>query len=176
VTRPVAAALLLLAAFGLHFGLTVPARRRGDESRAEFARLRAEREGLRAEAARLQRRAASARAPLGDAEAARALRLSFLGAVEGLPLRGIRVGAEASRQGQVAARGRMAAEGGQGDLLRAAGRLAEASSGVLLENVRLAHSPGDDLRLEIEAYTLRTPTSAPPEPAPAAEPPGVSRR
>jgi hypothetical protein len=55
----------------------------------------------------------------------------------------------------VAARGRLAADGRQVDLLRAAGRLAEASSGVLLENVRFAQAPGDDLRLEIEGFTLR---------------------
>jgi hypothetical protein len=170
VTRRLAAALLLAAALGLHLGLAAPARRQRDEARREFAQLREERERLRAQAARVQRRAPAARAPRGEAEAARALRLSFLGAVGGLPLRAVRISAEAGRQGVVAARGRVAAEGGQADLLRAAGKLAEASSGVLLENVRLSHTPGDDLRLEIEAFTLRAsadvPTSAPPGQAP----------
>ena len=157
MTRRLAAALMLLAALGLHLGLASPARRQRDEAREEFARLREEREGLRAQSARLQRRTASARAPSGDAEAVRALRLSFLGAVEGLPVTAVRISAEAGRHGVVAARGRLAADGRQVDLLRAAGRLAEASSGVLLENVRFAQAPGDDLRLELEAFSLRAP-------------------
>jgi len=173
VTRRLAAALMLLAAVGLHLGLAAPARRQRDEARAEFAQLREERERLRAQAARLQRRAASVRTPKGDAEAARALRLSFLGAVFGLPLRAVRISAEAGRHG-VAARGRLAAEGGQTNLLRAVGNLAEASSGVLLEKVRLAPAPGDDLRLEIEAFSVRAsadvPTSAFPGQASAPRP------
>jgi hypothetical protein len=171
VTRRLAAALLLLAALGIHLGLAAPARRQRDEAREEFARQREEREGLRAQTARRQRPTASARAPRGDAEAVRALRLSFLEAVEGLPLRAVRISVEAGRRGPVAARGRVSAEGEQVDLLRAAGKLAEASSGVLLENVRFAHAPGDDLRLEIEAFSLKAPadmsTSAFPGRAPA---------
>ncbi len=161
MTRRLAAALMLLAALGLHLGLAAPARRQRDEAREEFARLREERERLRAQAARLQRRAVSVRAPSGDAEAIRALRLSFLEAVERLPLRAVRISAEAGRRGVVAARGRLAAEGGQADLLRVAGKLAEASSGVLLETVRLAQAPGDDLRLEIEAFSVRAPADVP---------------
>jgi hypothetical protein len=157
VTRRWAAALLLFAALGLYLGLAAPARRQRDEAREEFARLREEREGLRAQDARLQRQAASLRAPKGDAEAARALRLSFLEAVEGLPLRAVRISAEAGRHGALAARGRVAAEGGQADLLRAAGKLAEASSGVMIETVRVAHARGHDLRIEIDAFSMRAP-------------------
>ena len=161
MTRRLAAALMLLAALGLHVGVAAPARRQRDAARDEFARLREERERLRVQFARLQRRAASVRAPSGDAEAVRALRLSFLAAVEGLPLKAVRISAAAGRQGAVAARGRLAADGRQSDLLRAAGRLAEASSGVLLENVRFAQTPGNDLRLEIEAFSLRAPADVP---------------
>jgi len=161
VTRRLAAALMLLAAVGLHVGLAAPARRQRDEAREEFARLREERERLRAQAARLRRPAVSVGAPSGDAEAVRALRQSFLGALEGLPVRTVRISAGAGRRGVVAARGRLAAEGRQTDLLRAAGRLAEASSGVLLESVRLARAPGDDLRLEIEAFSMRAPADVP---------------
>jgi len=155
--RRLAAALMLVAALGLHLGVAAPARRQRDEAREEFARLREEREGLRVQSARLQRRTAAARAPSGDAEAVRALRLSFLGAVEGLPVKAVRISAEAGRHGVVAARGRLAADGRQVDLLRAAGRLAEASSGVQLGNVRFTQAPGNDLRLEIEAFSLRAP-------------------
>ena len=169
---------MLLAALGLHFGLAAPARRQRDEAREEFARLREERERLRVQSARRQRRAASARTPSGDAEAVRALRLSFLGAVEGLPLRAVRISAGAGRQGVGATRGRLAAEGGQADLLRAAGKLAQSSSGVLLENVRLAQAPGDDLRLEIEAFSFGVPADAPDgfrEQASSPLPPRVAR-
>jgi hypothetical protein len=171
---------MLLAALGLHFGLAAPARRQRDEARGEFARLREERERLRVQSARRQRRAASVRAPSGDAEAVRALRLSFLGSVEGLPLRAVRISAGAGRQGDGAARGRLAAEGGQADLLRAAGKLAQSSSGVLLENVRLAQASGDDLRLEIEAFSFGVPADAPDgfreqAPVPSPLPPRVAR-
>jgi len=161
LTRRLAAALLLLVALGLHLGLAAPSRRQRDEAREEFARLREERESLRAQAARLPRRAASVRAPSGDRDAVRALRRSFLGAVEGLPLRSVRISAEAGRDAVVVARGRLAAEGRQTDLLRAAGRLAKASSGVLLARVQLALASGDDIRLEIEAFSVGAPADVP---------------
>ena len=160
MTRRLAAALMLLGALGLHFGLAAPARRQRDGAREEFARLREERERLRARAARLRPLAVSVRAPSGDAEAVRAVRQSFLRALEGLPLQAVRISAEPGRRGMVAARGSLAAEGRQVDLLRAAGRLAGPSSGVLLETVRLARVPGEDLRLEIEASSVGAPAPA----------------
>ena len=179
MTRRLAAALMLLAALGLHLGLAAPSRRQRDEAREEFARLREERERLRAQAARLPRRTASVRAPSGDAEAVRALRQSFLGAVEGLPLRAVRISAEAGRDAVVAARGRLAAEGRQTDLLRAAGRLAEASSGVLLAKVQLrpglrGRSPTRDRGLQRGA-PADVPTSAFPGQAPADVPTSAFR-
>jgi hypothetical protein len=153
--RRVAAALLLAVALGLHLGVTLPARRQRDEARDEFARSREERERLRAQAVRLERRAAAGRAPAGAAAAARALRLSLLQAVEGLPLGAVRIGAEPGRGSAIAARGRLAAEGRQGDVLRAAARLAEPSSGVLLERVSLVEARGGAVRLEVEAYSVR---------------------
>jgi hypothetical protein len=154
VRRRVAAAVLLATALGVHLGVALPARRQRDEARDAFARGREERERLRAQAARLERRAAAGRAPAGDAAAARALRLSLLRATEGLPLGGVRISAEAVR-GPVAARGRLAAEGRQADVLRAAGRLADPSSGVLLGRVGLVETPGGEVRLEVEAFSTR---------------------
>jgi hypothetical protein len=154
VKRRVAAALLLAAALGLHFGVTLPARRQRDEAREGFARGREERERLRAQAVRLERRAAAGRAPAGDAAAARALRLSLLQAIEGLALGAVRISAEAGRGSAMAARGRLVAEGRQADVLRAAGRLAEPSSGVLLQRVSLVEA-GGEVRLEVEAYSVR---------------------
>jgi hypothetical protein len=155
------AASLLLAALAVHFGVGAPARRARDDAREGFARAREARESLRAQAARLKRRAlATARAPAGDAAATRALRLALLEATEGLSLGSVRIGAEAGQRGTVAARGRLVAEGRQADLLRAAGRLAEPSSGVVVERVRLAESRAG-LRLEIEAFSVRDPAVTP---------------
>jgi len=155
VKRRVAAAVLVLAALGLHLGVALPSRRERDQAREGFARAREQRERLRAEAVRLERRAAAGRAPAGEAAAARALRLSLLRAIEGLPLGGVRVGAESGRGSAVAARGKLVAEGRQADLLRAAGRLADPSSGVRLERVSLVEARGGDVRLEIDAISVR---------------------
>ena len=152
--RRVCAAVLVIAALGLHLGVTLPAGRERDAARSGFARAREQRERLRAEAVRLERRAAAGRAPAGEAAAARALRLSLLRAIEGLPLGGVRVGAESGRGSRVAARGKLVAEGRQADLLRAAGRLAEPSSGVRLERVSLVEA-GGGVRLEIDAFSVR---------------------
>jgi hypothetical protein len=151
----VAAALLVAAALGLHFGATRPARRQRDEARAAFASARERREKLRAETARLERGAAAGRAPAGEAAAARALRLSLLRAIDGLPVGGVRVGTKAGKGSAVAARGTLVAEGRQADLLRAAGRLADPSSGVRLERVTLVDGRAGEVRLEVEAYSVR---------------------
>jgi hypothetical protein len=161
VTRRLAAALLLLVAVGVHAGVTVPARRQRDEARDEFARSREERERLRAQAARLDQRAPAVQAPAGDAAAARALRLSLLGATRGLDLRAVQIAATPGRRGPAAARGRLVAEGNQADLLRAAGRLAEPSSGVQLERLALAEVRGAGVQLQVEVYSTRAPADAP---------------
>jgi hypothetical protein len=155
VKRRVSAGLLVLAALALHLGATVPARRQRDAAREACARAREQREQLRAEAVRLERRAVAGRAPAGEAAAARALRLSLLRAVEGLPLGGVRIAAESGRRSAVAARGTLVAEGRQADVLRAAGRLAEASSGVRLERVRFVQARGAAVRLEVDAFSVR---------------------
>ena len=158
MTRRWAAVLFVLVSLGLHLAVAAPARRQRDEARDEFGRLRGERERLRVQAAQLERRAAAvARAPLGGAAAARALRASLLRATAGLPLGAVRIGAQAGQRGTVAARGRLAAEGRQTDLLRAAGRLAEASSGVVLEKVVIFEVRGGELCLEVEAFSERVP-------------------
>jgi hypothetical protein len=155
VKRRVAAVLLVVAALGLHVGVTRPARRQRDEARDAFARGREEREKLRAAAARLERRAAAGRAPAGEAAAARALRLSLLRSTEGLSLGAVRIGVEPGRGSAVAARGTLAAEGSQADVLRAAGRLADPSSGVLLARVTLVQARGGAVRLEADAFSVR---------------------
>jgi hypothetical protein len=155
VKRRVAAALLALVAAGLHVGVTRPAGRQRDEARDAFARGREERERLRAESLRLERRSATGKAPAGEAAAARALRLSLLRATEGLALESVRIGSEPRGGAGIAARGRLVAQGRQADVLRAAGRLADASSGVLLERVTLVQARAGAVRLEAEAFSVR---------------------
>lgn len=156
--KRVVALVLAAAAVGVHLGVTLPARRQRDEAREAFARAREERERLRNETARLERRsAATVRAPAGGAAAARALRLSLLDATHGLALESIRIGVEAEQRGAAAARGTLAAVGRQANLLRVAGRLALPSSGVVVEQVRLAESRDGALRLDLEAFSVRAP-------------------
>jgi hypothetical protein len=155
VTRRLLALLLVLAGLSLHAAVTLPLQRERDAARRDFATARGERERLRARLARLDSRASAGRAPRGDAAAARALRQSLLKATERLPLEGVQIAVEAGGRGEVAARGRLAAEGSQADLLRAAGRLAERASGLVLERVEIRAGRDRGLRLELEAFSLR---------------------
>jgi len=153
---------LLLAALGVHLGVAEPARRERDAAREEFARARQDRERLRSELSRRQRRAAaSVGAPAGEAAAARALRRSLLAATDGLARGSLRIGAEPGRRGGEAARGRLVAEGRQADLLRAAARLADPSSGVVGARLRLAEAPAGAVRLELEAFSVRATRDGP---------------
>jgi hypothetical protein len=156
MTRRLVGLGLLLAAAALHLGFTLPARRARDEARAAFAHKREERERLRADVARLERRATGARAaaPEGDAAAARALRRSLHAATRGLPISGVEIASHSERGGSTAARGRLVGTGRQPDVLRMAGRLAEADSGVLLERLELALRP-EGIRMEAEAISVR---------------------
>ena len=164
--KRVVAVVLAVAAVGVHLGVTMPARRQRDEAREAFARAREERESLRAGAKHLERRAAATvRAPSGEAAAARALRLSLLGATHGFALESLRIGVEAGPRGAAAARGTLAAVGRQADLLRVAGRLSLPSSGVVVEQVRLAESRDGALRLELEVFSVRAPADVPGGPA-----------
>ncbi len=156
MTRRLVALGLLLGAVVVHVGLTLPARRARDEAREAFARKREERERLRSELKHLERRAFSARpaTPDGDAAAARALRTTLLGAIRGLAVGDVQIATQAERRGSVAARGRLVAVGTQADLLRVAGRLAEPTSGVMLERVQLSGGPGRH-RLEAETTSIK---------------------
>jgi hypothetical protein len=161
VTRRLVCLGLLLAAVAIHVGVTRPTRRGRDEARDRFAAARAERERLRTDVARLERRASRPLAPEGDAAAARALRLSLLRATEHLPLQAVQISAEPQRRGTVAAHGRLAAEGTQADLLRAADRLADPASGLVLQRVQLLGGPSREPRLEVEALSVRAPAEVP---------------
>jgi hypothetical protein len=157
MTRLRLAAALVVAAGLVHALLTLPAGRARDAARAEFARQRSERELVRAELARLERRAAarSAAAPEDDAAAARALRRALLEATRGLAIGQVQIAAQPERQGVLAARGRLAGTGSQAELLRAAGRLANPASGLLLQRLELAQT-ASGVRLEADAVSVRS--------------------
>jgi len=156
MTRRLVALGLLAAAAALHVGITLPARRERDEARAAFAQQREQRERLRVGVARLERRASEVRAsaPEGDAAAARALRLALLAATRGLGIDDVQIASHPQRRGTTAARGRLVGTGGQADVLRTAGRLADPESGVLLERLELALRP-EGIRMEADAISVR---------------------
>lgn len=136
-----AALVLLLAAATGWVGLVVPARRARDRARSDFARARQERERLRAEVALVQRRGQAEPAPKDAAEAARALRRSYLRATEGLPVRGVQI-AVAGAGGGSGAQGSLVADGRLADLLRLAERLVDPAASVRVERVSLTELRG----------------------------------
>jgi hypothetical protein len=161
MTRRLVALGLLAATVAMHVGITLPARRERDEARAAFAQQREERERLRVAVARLERRATDVRAsaPEGDTAAARALRLALLAATRGLGIGDVQIASHPQRRGTTAARGRLVATGGQAEVLRAAGRLADPESGVRLERLELALRPGG-IRMEADAISVRAGAAA----------------
>lgn len=156
MTRRLVGLGLLLVAGYLYVGITIPARRARDEARQAFARQRQERERLRADAARLERRASALApaAPESAAAAARAVRGFLLAATRGLALADVQIAAQPGSRSGSAARGRLVGTGRQADVLRAAERLAEPASGVLLERVDLSLRT-EGVRLEAAVLGLR---------------------
>jgi hypothetical protein len=132
------------------------ARRERDAARQQYAAARAERERLRVRLAALGRRTfEDERATAADgASAARALRLAALRATDGLAVSGIEVNVSVAPSSAIAARGRFAAQGPFTDVLRLARRLADPSSGLLLERVSLGTARGS-IRIEADTFILR---------------------
>jgi hypothetical protein len=148
MVRGAALALLLAAALGW-LGLVAPARRERDRARADYARVREERERLRIDLSSLERRAHVTVAPSDGAAAGRALRLTLLHATEGLPVEVVQLSATGERTG-VVARGSLAAQGEMADLLRIAERLVDPAAGVRVERVALVPVPDGGMRLDLE--------------------------
>lgn len=149
--------LLLLTAALVVFVVVVPAaRREGDAARQQHAQAREERERLRVRLADLSRRTTQDEgATAADGvTAARALRLAFLRATDGLAVSGVEVRVSPVPRGAIAARGLLAAEGRFTDVLRLARRLADPSSGLLLDRVNLVEARSD-VRLVAEAFILK---------------------
>lgn len=150
-------ALVVLATALLVFIGFVPAERRErDAALQQHAQAREERERLRVRLADLGRRTTPEEGAMAvdGVSAARALRLAFLRAADGLAVSGVEVRVSPVGRGAAAARGLFAVEGSFVDVLRLARRLAEPASGLLLERVRLAAS-GTSVRLDAEAFILK---------------------
>jgi hypothetical protein len=155
IRRARAAGLLLLLAGAVYVGIAVPARQDRDEVRRGCDRAREERERLRDRVADLERQGdASGRAgPSSSAAAVRALRRSLLRATAGLPVEAVQISVAAGERGAFGTRGRLAAEGRLGDVLRLTTRLTSPSSGLLVERVGLAEAQGR-VRVEVEGLGL----------------------
>lgn len=150
-------ALALSAAAALVFLAVVPgARRAGEKARAQQTVSRQEIEQLRVRLADLGRRTTGDEGATATdgVTAARALRLAFLEAAEGLKVSGVEVRVNPLSRGAMAATGILAAEGSFTEVLRLARRLADPSSGLLLDRVSLG-TRLDNVRLEAEAFILK---------------------
>ncbi len=150
-------ALVLVATALAIFVVVVPrARRERDAAREQYAQAREERERLRVRLADLSRRTTGDEgATAADGlTAARALRLAFLRATDGLEVTGVEIRVSPVGRGSTAASGRFAAEGRFVDVLRLARRLARPSSGLLLDRVSLGEVRSD-VRLEAQAFILK---------------------
>jgi hypothetical protein len=154
--RLLAAALAALSAW-LLFGVAAPARRQRDAARAEFTRLRAERESVRAQLAALERRSAAGRTPEAGPAAARTMRLVLLAATEAAGLEAARIATDASGRGRVAASGRLSVDGPLEAVLGVTDRLAHPDSGLIVQGVTLADRGGEgqDVRLELHGVSVR---------------------
>jgi hypothetical protein len=148
--------ILLVSAAAIFTALVPSARRERDAARQQYAVARGERERLRVRLAALGRRTfEDERATATDgASAARALRLAVLRAADGLAVSGIEVDAKAVPSSAVAARGRFAAQGSFTEVLRLARRLADPSSGLLLERVSMGAARGS-IRIEADTFILK---------------------
>jgi len=158
VTRRLAAAVLAALAAWLWLGFAAPARRESDAARAEFARLRAERERVRSRVVEIGRRATVGRTPESGAAAARAMRRALLQATEVGGVENVRIAATPANRGRVAATGRLSVDGPLEAVLAVADRLADPGSGVLVRRTTLAEAgPGSaGVRLDVDGVSLRS--------------------
>ncbi|MBI3931851.1 MAG: hypothetical protein HY317_00420 [Acidobacteria bacterium] len=153
--RRVAAALLVLSG-ALWLGVARPARREAEAARQEHRRLLEARRQARSRVERLEssdaahRRAAGALAAGGNAVTA--LRRWVLDALQGAPVRGVRLEVRPAPP-PAAVSLHLAAEGPSGDVLLVAGEIARPGGGLVLDTVRLTRTPGG-LLLGLDALGL----------------------
>ncbi len=157
-----AAALLALAAVGVHLGLTSRYRAEAAASADEFRRVRDERrtvgtrlaQKLRLEDA--QRRAGHLPAAEGGLTPTRAARLQVVRTLEGSGMRAVRLGVTPEARSPRSVKVQLTGEGSFEDVLRFAGVIAGPGTGLLLEQVQLDHQQ-DHVGLSLEALGLGRP-------------------
>lgn len=155
------AALLALAAAGMHLGVTEPARASLVRAAEQQRVLRAERRELarrklpleRSEAARTRALAALAASPLPEGHEAHVLRRMVLATLAGEPVRRVRVSVRPGR-GALAAGVSLACEGDLDPVLRAVTQLARPGSGLVLARTRLS-ALASGVALDLEAQGIR---------------------
>lgn len=149
MSRVLAAAVVLLAAAGLlHIGYTVPARAKAQALAEEHRRALGKRQEVRARRERVEHRLAEyARVSSVLASAARGsddppgeLRRAVLTILRDCDLVGVRVSVVPGREA-VGATLQVSGHGRIGDVMRFAGALVPANTGVVLERVRLTAQP-----------------------------------
>ena len=157
-----AAALLVLAAVGVHLGLTSAYRAEAAAAADDFRRVRDERrtigtrlaQKLRLEDA--QRRAGHLPAAEAGLTPTRAARLQVVRTLEGSGMRGVRLGVTPEARSPRSVRVHLTGEGSFEDVLRFAGQMAGPGTGLLLEQVEL-DTQQDLVGLSIDAMGLARP-------------------
>lgn len=153
------AALLALAALGVHFGLTATYRARAERAADEYRRVRDERRQITsrvAQAVRLQdaqRRARRLPAAGIELTPARAARLQVVRSLEGSGIQRVRLGVA---PGRLAASVRLTGEGSFDDVVRFAGEVVRPGSGLLLRQVAL-QAKAEAVGLTLEADGVGNP-------------------
>jgi hypothetical protein len=159
VTR--AAAVLVLLAAALWFGVANPAAAAAQRTALEQRQLRDERRDLarrllpleRSEAARARAVAALKAEPLPDGRAAPVLRRAVVATLADAPLAEARVSVRPGR-GEVSASLTLAGQGGLEQVLRTLERLVRPGEGLVLSRVRLRAAPAG-VALELEGRRPR---------------------
>jgi hypothetical protein len=162
VKARLAAALLALAALGVHLGFTSRYRAQASAAADEFRQVRDERRqvGSRlAQKVRLedaQRRAGRLPAAEGGVTPTRAARLQVVRTLEGSGVSRVRLGVSPVLRSPLAVNVRLTGEGSFEDVLKFAGDIARPGSGLLLQQVGL-ETQNERVALSLDAMGLGRP-------------------
>jgi hypothetical protein len=156
------AAVLALAALGVHVGLTVRYRAQGAAAADDFRRLRDERRQVASRVAQktrledAQRRAGRLPDAEGGLTPARAARLQVVRSLEGSGITRVRLGVSPGTRAPQAVSVRLTGEGSFEDVLRFSGAVVRPGSGLLLRQVAL-DTQDERVGLSLEAVGLARP-------------------
>lgn len=147
---------LLAAAAAVHLLVTLPLQRQTAADAEAYRRARDERRLVHARLARLERaellrrQAAAVLAGTASEDTVRLARRSVIDSLEGVPVSEVRLSVRPGAREQVAAAVTLAAKGEFEDVLRLAGQLARAGSGLVLRTVSFSALRGS-VNLTVEA-------------------------